>query len=197
LYAIGETGASAGLKFGYSRISHAKTMGDFVNTATDERYIAGNWTNFNSTDAVTLIGRFRARLSGGAGYTWSIPNQKVINYPIFETDRLVFVPTVTSGTGAITSMTKTCSYKVYREKIECYISINIVDKGTAAASAIVTLPLLHQGILAGSGRENGVSGHMIICTVGVTSNIMYLSKYDSTTPFATGAIFNAVATYPY
>jgi hypothetical protein len=95
VYAIGETGASAGLKFGWSRISHANTMGDFVNTTTNEKYIAGNWTNFNSTDAVTNIGRFRAQLSAAAGHVWSIPTAKVINYPIYESDWLTWTPVFT------------------------------------------------------------------------------------------------------
>jgi hypothetical protein len=86
VYAIGETGGSAGLKFGYSRISWAQTMGDFVNTSTNEKYIAGNWTNFNSTDPVTVIGRFRAQLSAAASYNWSIPAANVVNKPIFESD---------------------------------------------------------------------------------------------------------------
>ena len=92
LYAIGETGGSAGLKFGWSRISWAKTMGDFVNTNTNELYIAGNWTNFNSADFVTPIGRFRVQLSAGGAYTWSNPSPSVINRPIFEGDWLNWTP---------------------------------------------------------------------------------------------------------
>ena len=102
MYAIGETGASAGLKFGHSRIPYAVTMGDFVNTTTSEKYISGNWTNFNSTDPVTLIGRFRARLSAGAGYTWSIPTVKVVNYPIYETDWLTWQPAPDANLTSIT-----------------------------------------------------------------------------------------------
>lgn len=100
MYAIGETGASAGLKFGHSRIPWAVTMGDFINTMTHEKYIAGNWTNFNASDPVTVIGRFRARLSAGAGYTWTIPTAKVINYPIYETDWLDWSPVHTGFSSA-------------------------------------------------------------------------------------------------
>lgn len=92
MYAIGETGASAGLKFGYGRIPYARTMGDFVNTTTSEKYILGNWTNFNSTDPVILIGRFRAQLSAAAAYNWSIASALVVNYPITWTDWLTFTP---------------------------------------------------------------------------------------------------------
>jgi len=94
MYAIGETGASAGLKFGHSRIPYALTMNDFVNTTTSEKYIAGNWTNFNATDVVTNIGRFRAQLSASAGFNWSIASALVINYPIFATEYLTWLPTL-------------------------------------------------------------------------------------------------------
>lgn len=100
VYLIQETGASAGTKIGFARISHARTMGDFVNTTTNERYIAGNWTNFNTTDEVEVIGRFRAQLSAGAGYTWSIPTAVVINRPIYETDWLEWTPTYTGFSSA-------------------------------------------------------------------------------------------------
>ena len=96
LYAIGETGAAAGLKFAFSRIPYAETMGDFVNTTTNEKYIAGNWTNFNGTDAVVNIGRFRAQLSAAASHNWSMPSAKVINRPITETYWLAYVPQWTS-----------------------------------------------------------------------------------------------------
>lgn len=92
VYGIAETGASAGLKFGYSRLPFARTMGDFTNTPTSERYIAGNWTNFNSTDIVRNLGRFRAQLSAGAGYTWSIPSSKIIHQPVYDTDWLDWQP---------------------------------------------------------------------------------------------------------
>jgi hypothetical protein len=103
VYAIQETGASAGTKFGHSRIPYALTMADFVNTTTDEKYIAGNWTNFNATDQVEVIGRFRAQLSAGAGYTWSIASALVINRPIYETDFLEWTPQHTGFTATIPS----------------------------------------------------------------------------------------------
>jgi hypothetical protein len=88
VYIINETGAAAGLKVGFSRIPYAITMGDFTNANFSEKYIAGNWTNFNSTDKVANIGRFRARLSGNPSFVWSIPNPLVVNKPIYETELL-------------------------------------------------------------------------------------------------------------
>ena len=119
MYAIGETGASAGLKFGFSRIPYAKTMGDFVNTTTNEKYIAGNWTNFNSTDAVVNIGRFQAQLSAAAAYNWSIPTANVVNYPIYETDPLTWAPQWSANSSmTFTSVTTdVAEYKIVGREI--------------------------------------------------------------------------------
>jgi len=92
VYVLYETGASAGLKVLFSRLSHARTMADFVNTSTDEKYPAGNWTNFNSTDEVSLIGRFEAQLSAAASYNWSITTQVVINRPVYQSRLLTWAP---------------------------------------------------------------------------------------------------------
>lgn len=132
VYAIGETGASAGLKFGFSRIPYARTMADFVNTTTSEKYIAGNWTNFNATDSVTNIGRFRAQLSATAAFNWSIPSALVINVPIFETDWLTWAPTVVGYSANPTSTVY--RYKVISENVK--IAIREGANGTSNATSL-------------------------------------------------------------
>ena len=95
VYLIQETGANAGTKIGFSRIPSARVMSDFVNTNTNEKYIAGNWVNFNATDVVENIGRFNATLSATATFQWSIPATSIIiSRPIFETRWLTWTPTV-------------------------------------------------------------------------------------------------------
>jgi hypothetical protein len=146
VYAIGETGGSAGLKFGYSRISWAQTMGDFVNTSTNEKYIAGNWTNFNSTDPVMVIGRFRAQLSAAAGYNWSIPSAKVVNYPIYESDWLTWAPNHTGFSSAPTG--GTYEYKVARG----VCSIRYGDQNTGTSNATTYTATLPFTVDAGSDQ---------------------------------------------
>jgi len=160
VYAIGETGASAGLKFGFSRIPYAVTMNDFVNTTTNEKYIAGNWTNFNATDAVTVIGRFRAQLSATASFNWSIATAKVINYPIYKTDRLLWAPTIV---GYSANPTNTVYQYVIRDEwIELFI--REATNGTSNATNLtMTLPFtaltLSNGawIGTGAGFDNGAA----------------------------------------
>ena len=142
MYAIGETGASAGLKFGFSRIPYAKTMANFVNTTTSEKYIAGNWTNFNSTDAVVNIGRFQAQNSGTASYNWSIPTANVVNYPIYETDILTWQP-VYSASGSMTYTSVTTSVAEYKVSgRDCSFELQAIGTigGTVSATVLATLP---------------------------------------------------------
>lgn len=103
VYVLNETGASAGIKVLFSRIPAARTMADFVNTSTSEKYPAGSWTNFNATDQVTNIGRFRAQLSAAASHNWSIVTSVVIARPTFETDWLNWSPVHTGFTATVPS----------------------------------------------------------------------------------------------
>jgi len=143
VYLIQETGASAGTKIGFSRIPCAKTMGDFVNTSTNGKYIAGNWTNFNSTDEVENIGRFRAQLSAGAGYNWSIPTAKVFNRPVYETDWLNWTPTLVGFSSNPTST-------VYQYQISgLNITINLAQSGNGTSNSTVftaSLPIVAKNL---------------------------------------------------
>lgn len=138
MYAIGETGASAGLKFGWSRIPSALTMGDFVNTTNNDKYIAGNWTNFNSTDSVTNIGRFQVQLSATPNFFFSIPTQEVLNSPQTETDWLLWIPTRTGFSSVPTSILY--QYKIINDT--CYIMGRDGADGTSNANTnYLTVPL--------------------------------------------------------
>lgn len=186
MYAIGETGGSAGLKFGFSRIPYAKTMGDFVNTTTSEKYIAGNWTNFNSTDAVTNIGRFQAQLSASAAFNWSIPTANVINHPIDETDILTWQPTY-SATGSMTYTSVTTSIAEYRVKGRTFycdlISIGTTG-GTAAQGIRATLPFSVRNYavnIPSVGWTADGGGTIAACMFvdATTANLLACRRYDA------------------
>lgn len=163
MYAIGETGASAGLKFGFSRIPYARTMADFVNTTTSEKYIAGNWTNFNATDPVANIGRFRAQLSAAAAYNWSIASSVVVNYPIYESDWLAYTPVPSSSVGTVTTFGAVSgNYRVIGRDFLFDHSAAITTNGTGAGALKITLPFTPAaGFQIGAGRENAVTGLML------------------------------------
>jgi hypothetical protein len=189
-YVIQETGASAGTKFGFSRIPYAKTMADFNSTSTDEKYIAGNYTNKNATDEVALIGRFAAQLSAASSFNWSIPSALVCSYPIYQTEWRTFVPTGTLS-GAMTYLISSRDVANYMiDYNECAAEMKVV--GTTGGSAANTI-----SISAPFGATNGnhliprgayftdgggvLTGH---CTVG--NSTLNVSKYDNSN-FGLGA----------
>jgi hypothetical protein len=128
VYAIGETGASAGLKFGFSRIPYCKKMGDFTNTTTSEKYIAGNWTTFNSTDVVRVIGRFNATNSGTASFNWSIPaTSEIVSYPTLETRWLACASTMTG----FSSSGVTARYRVANQTVFLFFDVSGTSNATS------------------------------------------------------------------
>lgn len=204
VYAIDETGASAGLKFGFSRIPYATTMGDFVNTSTNEKYIAGNWTNFNSTDAVVNIGRFRAQLSASASFNWSIPTAKVINRPIFLTDTLNWTPTLTGYSANPTNTVY--EYRIENNYMECWFRES--SNGTSNATSITeTLPFTCKTLAnaeydgQGAGIDNGgaltTTVRGVIASAGTTIAFFPNGSAGSTWTNALGkAVRAAFIRYP-
>lgn len=185
VYAIGETGASAGLKFGYSRFPNARFIGDFVNTATDEKYIAGNWTNFNATDPVANIGRFRAQNSGTASYNWSIPTALVVNRPIYETGILTWQP-VYSASGSMTwtsVSTNLAEYQIIGN--QCFVEVYAsgTTGGSASNALNLTLPFNARNVSQYVGlyarvADGAAALAAIAYTNAGTPNILSSQKYD-------------------
>lgn len=181
-YLIQETGASAGTKLGWSRIPFAKTMADFNSLSTHEKYIAGSYTNFNSTDKVVNIGRFRAQLSAGAGYTWSIPSALVIPYPIFETDWLSWQP-VYSANGSMTYTSVTtdiANYKIRYDALCFELKAHGTTGGVANNQCIASTPFS----ATNGGQGLPVAAYMnestnlaAVCYFGTAS--LGFTKYDN------------------
>lgn len=180
VYAIGETGASSGLKFGFSRIPYAKTMSDFVNTSTNEKYIAGNWTNFNASDVVVNIGRFRAQLSATAAFNWSIASQLVVNRPIFETDILTWTPTHSRITTPYTNLpvTNLAVYILSNRILNTQErhTQNAVPGGTGIARFTLPFTVLNNYPTASGFDENDAH----ILSAWMDTNRQLYAKYDGT-----------------
>lgn len=97
-----------------------------------------------------------------------------------------YTPTVTSGSGTITTASGSLTYQQVGKFIYCDLSVTITTNGTGAGYINVTLPFTPvSGNLA--GRENALTG---VCVTGTPSgaNIL-IRKYDNSYPGATGATF--------
>lgn len=185
VYLIQETGASAGTKIGFSRIPYGRTVGDFSSTTTNEKYLAGP-TNYNSTDAVALIGRFAATLSATASFNWSAPGT-VVNRPIFETRWLTYAAQVTASSGSLTTVgTVTTTYQVVGSSLYFSHNVTITTNGTGAGQLRVTLPFTPASVGVTAGKENGLTGKELLGNSN-TNFIAYVF-YDGTYPGGNGAV---------
>jgi len=108
---LGYRTASTAVVIGFSRIPWGSLYSDFSATTTNEQYGAFS-TAPASTDDVVNIGRIRATLSAGAGYTWTSVSQSAPDgkntkqYPFFETALSSWVPVFTNlsvGNGILTA----------------------------------------------------------------------------------------------
>jgi hypothetical protein len=102
---LGWRAASSAVVIGFARVSHARAYDSvFSGTATAENYGAFS-TAPTAGDDVTVIARFAATLSAGAGYTWTVPtftSVNLIQHPIFTTRKLTYTPVVTGFSGSPT-----------------------------------------------------------------------------------------------
>jgi len=104
---VGYSVTSSAMFIGFARIPYANLLSDFVDSTTSEKLFSEFVGSKQSTSAskITVIGRFGATLSAGAGYTWSVPTfnaNNLIQRPIYETRWLnaVATPTGLSATTA-------------------------------------------------------------------------------------------------
>lgn len=145
-----------------SRIPYARLYSDFSTTATAETYAAYS-TQPASTDDVVCIGRFAATLSTGAGYTWTVPSYtsiNLINYPIFNTRTLTWVPTLTGYSANPTNTVY--EYVITNNYMEVWF--REATNGTSNATSITaSLPLACKTLSnaayngAGNGVDNGAA----------------------------------------
>jgi hypothetical protein len=167
-------------------------MNDFVNTTTSEKYIAGNWTNFNATDVVQNIGRFRAQLSASAGFNWSIASAAVINFPIFEIDWLSWTPAY-SASGSLTYTSVSTIFAKYKlvghAKSEFEIQASGTLGGSASTDLYTTMPFESaqsaNSPTCGAGNTATVAAKVFV-TAGTPDKLSF-QKYDGSNYATSGS----------
>jgi hypothetical protein len=183
---LGWRASSSAVVIGFSRIPYATVYSQFSATATNEKYGVFS-TAPASTDDVVNVGRFAATLSAGAGYTWTVPtftSTNLIQRPCFETRKLSWTPTVTSGGGTHTTVTLDCSYMLINNQIHYFPNVTIVNKGTATGNMKLTPPMLSTISTAGGGQDVFLTG--LGLSVSYTAGLIYILLYDTTTPWVDG-----------
>jgi hypothetical protein len=136
--------ATDGVVIGFSRIPYATQYDQFSATTTNAKYCAiSTISNAAAGDDYTVVGRFAATLSAGAGYTWTVPTFTTINLiqrPIFESRILTWLPTLT---GFSTTATGVFVYQVKQDKCKSVFNPNGLASNATALD--MTLPIYASG----------------------------------------------------
>jgi len=164
-----------GVVIGFARIPYATAYSQFSTTSTDERYCAiSNISHASSSDSYTVVGRFAATLSAGAGYTWGVPTFTSINLvqrPIYETRMLTSNANLTGFSSIINGGLR---YKIISNKLTftCSASgafLGGTSNGTGFGFTLPVAPSLAYFSLASVFvKDNGVNlstlGHLRVPT---------------------------------
>jgi len=101
-----------------------------------------------------------------------------------------WTPTVTAGTGTITTLgTVTARFKTIGKTVFFYVSVPITTNGTGASFVQITLPVAAANTVnqSGIGRENGVTGKNLGAKIVKNTANLQVTFYDGTYPGANGA----------
>lgn len=169
-----------GVVIGFSRIPYATKYSEFNTTTTNEKYAKiSTITNASSDDYYSVIGRFGATLSAGAGYTWTIPTfsaTNLINRPIYETRWLDYTGVVSMGnSGTYTSITYSHRrYKISDSTMQVRLTSSGTLGGSATNNALVTIPMSPINISTaldsmGSAMVNTTAGTKVAGVIYQTS----------------------------
>jgi len=169
-------------RFGYSTRTPILISGANVNLTVGNNVFRSG-TGTNDID-VNITGSSIANVfnnSATNAVTVTAPSQT-----LSRNELQTYTPTITSGSGSITTASGTLTYQRVGKFIYCDLSVTITTNGTGAGYIAVTLPFTANGGML-SGRENALTGVAVSGTPS-TSNLI-IRKYDNSYPGATGATF--------
>jgi len=161
-----------------ARKSNFRIVSETSATTTNQDHIYG-YSGFTSTDEMVNIGYFEATLSGGAGYTWTVPtftNQNLRNEPTYESRWMTWTPTITGY--SILPTNTSYYYRVMRGLIDH--KINETTNGTSnATTTTYTLPFTANTFTQASITapvDNGAGVAHGVAQVAAGSNVMNCYK---------------------
>lgn len=101
----------------------------------------------------------------------------------------IWTPTVTSGSGTLTSYTASGYYTKIGRQVDATVVISITNNGTGASSIAATLPFTAASgpLWVGCGRENASTGNMLQAILASGGSAMTILAYNNTYPGGTGA----------
>ena len=95
-----------------------------------------------------------------------------------------YTPTITSGTGTITTVSATGKYVQFGKTVIARGTVTITTAGTGAAGLFVTVPVTAaSGSTAGTAAETNATAWALACWMNNTTQL-HIYKYDGTTVIA-------------
>lgn len=100
-----------------------------------------------------------------------------------------WTPTVTAGSGALTSYTAIGSYTKIGRLVTATVEIEITNNGTGAIGLSVSLPFQCNGIVRyfGAGRERGLTGDMLQVGIDPGATTAGIQTYNNGYPGGTNS----------
>jgi len=165
---------------GYDGTSASFNLARMIAVATE------NWSS--SAHGVRLA--FQTCPNGGAAgiERMSIGQDGVVSFPydISAGDWTSYTPTVTAGTGSITSYASSGKYKKFNKVCIFTALAQITNNGTGGSYVGIQLPLANAGnALVFAGRENQATGYMVQGYVPASGTIITCYRYDNAYPGGT------------
>lgn len=177
------------MDIGFSRKPYFNLYSEASGTTTNESYLAfGNASTPTAGDDLTVVGRFAATLSAGAGYTWTVPSYtstNLIQRPIYTTRELSYVPVFSAIT--VSNGTLTGVYQLDYRRLFFRVTL-IFGSSSAMADSFCSIPFTPAAI-AGVPAE-GKASFLDSGTATFEGTV----KYISTTNLQ-AFVYNASGTY--
>lgn len=136
-------------------------------------------------------------VTGGSDYT--VANAAITNNyfshemsPVGYPASFNYTPTITPGSGSITTYTASGTFQIYNKFVSIYFYIDVTNNGTGGSTINVTLPVS----LATNVSIPGISGNGK-AVVGFTSGTtIYMRRYDNGYPIDNNTSFICSGSVP-
>lgn len=111
---------------------------------------------------------------------------------------IAYTPTITSGTGALTTVVSQVGYyRKFGKRVDFKLSFNITTNGTGATSLLATLPVAPAGSGGHTcvGKERNLTTKLMSGYIENGTSTVVIQYYDGTYPGATGGVYTLSGSY--
>jgi hypothetical protein len=139
-------------------------------------------SNFTITGSITIGGTYNGLTITNGSITGGTYNGVTLDNNAWT----AYTPTITAGSGTITTKSATGRYKQIGKTVFIEINITITTNGSGAGSVVATIPITPSaGFFILAGRENAATGKMLQGIInGVSTATIF--NYDNSYPGADG-----------